>query len=282
MDTLTLRALPPGHCCTFAQSEFTLRKVPQYHTHDFHEFFCVEEGEGFHEINGQCLPLRAGDLVLVRAQDCHGFAARRDGGLLRIVNFAFFARHWDDFRHRYFGGEAGHFASPSLADRSYALAAPQLAEIKAAARHLRAGARGRLHVEGFLLAVLALLQEARFWKARGEAPVPGWIAHACLQIGRERNFAGGMPRLARLAGRSPAHVAREFRRHLAQTPTDVINRARMAYAADRLANSDDTILAVALDCGLHNVGHFYRLFRDRYGCTPARYRTGQRAAAGQA
>jgi AraC family cel operon transcriptional repressor len=87
-----------------------------------------------------------------------------------------------------------------------------------------------------------------------------------------------MPALARLAKRSPEHVAREFRRYLNWTPTDVINDARMSYAADRLAASDDKITTIALDCGLENLGHFYRLFQARYGCTPRAYRVRQNPA----
>ncbi len=136
--------------------------------------------------------------------------------------------------------------------------------------------RDRLQTETFLLSVLALLQADRF--STREKAAPAWIREACSAIGQNRNFAGGMPALARLAQRSPEHISREFRRYLDRTPTEVINDARTSHAADRLATTDDEILTIALDCGLENLSHFYRLFRARYNCTPRAYRLRQRSA----
>jgi AraC family cel operon transcriptional repressor len=178
-------------------------------------------------------------------------------------------------RARYFNGAPVFFSAPSLAARSYTLDEFQLAAIRQAASLLRSGLRDRLQAEAFLLNVLSLLKADRFNSELKAAP--DWLREACTSVGMNRNFAGGMPALARRAGRSPEHIAREFRRHLNRTPTDVINDARMSHAADRLATSDEDIVAIALDCGLENLGHFYRLFHARYGCTPRVYRVRQRA-----
>jgi AraC family cel operon transcriptional repressor len=274
MRTLTLDTLPSGHFCTFAQTEFVNTVPMETHDHDFHEFFWVEEGEGIHWLNGRPVPSWTGDLFLVRAPDFHTFSIPPSSRHWRIVNFAFFARIWTHVRQRYFGGVPVFFSAPSLAARRYKLDPDQLAAIRQAAAPLRSGLRDRLQTETFLLSVLALLSADRFHVEARTAP--DWIREACTAIGVNRNFAGGMPALARLAGRSPEHIAREFRRHLGRTPTDVINQARMSFAADRLASSDEEIVDIAFDCGLENLGHFYRLFRTRYGCTPRAYRLQQR------
>ena len=52
---------------------------------------------------------------------------------------------------------------------------------------------------------------------------------------------------------------------------------RAGLGEDRLATSDEPITSIALDCGLENLGHFYRLFHARYGSTPRGYRLRQRA-----
>jgi AraC family cel operon transcriptional repressor len=250
------------------------QKPGESHDHDFHEFFWIEEGEGTHWINGRPMPLHPGDLVLVRAPDVHCFTSRSPEPM-RLVNFAFHARVWTHMRRRYFNGASVFFSAPSLAARSYVLDEYQLAAIRQAASLLRSGLRDRLQTETFLLSVLSLLKADRFNAGLKAAPM--WLREACTAIGLDRNFAGGMPALSRLAGRSPEHIAREFRRHLNRTPTDVINDARMSHAADRLATSDEDIVAIALDCGLENLGHFYRLFHARYGSTPRAYRLQQRA-----
>jgi AraC family cel operon transcriptional repressor len=275
MATLTLDHLPAEHFCTYVHHDLLAAAPGNPHDHNFHELFWVEANGGIHWINGRPVPLRVGDLVLIRASDTHAFSTGPSGAPLRLVNFAFFAHIWTDLRRRYFGRAPVFFSNPSLAARTYALEEFQLAAIRQAAGLLRSGLRDRLQTESFLLGVLSLLQARGFHLGAGTAP--GWLREACAVIGRKPNFAGGMPALARLAGRSPEHVAREFRRHLGRTPTDVINEARMSYAADRLATSEEAIVAIALDCGLENLGHFYRLFHARFGCTPRAYRLRQRA-----
>lgn len=272
---LSLNHLPPDQFCTYAHHRIAPLLPHGAHTHDFHEFFWVEDNGGVHHVNGRVIALHRGDLVLIRASDRHAFSARAAGAPLGIVNFAFHARVWDHVRRRYFGGKAIFFSNPSLAARSYQLDAFQLAAIRQAAGGLRSGLRDRLQTETFLLSVLALLQADRF--NTREKAAPAWIREACSALGQERNFAGGMPALARIAERSPEHIAREFRRYLDRTPTEVINDARTSHAADRLATTDDKILTIALDCGLENLSHFYRIFRARYNCTPRAYRLRQRS-----
>ena len=274
MPTLSLADLPPDHFCTYLHHILDDRELGEPHDHDFHELFWVEESQGIHWINGQPLPLQGGDLILIHASDCHVFSSLPANPPLQLVNFAFHARIWTHLRKRYFDGAPVFFSESSLAARSYRLDEFQLAAIRQSASLLRSGLRDRLQTEAFLLSVLALLKADRFHA--GAKAAPGWIRETCTAIGSNRNFAGGMPALARLARRSPEHVAREFRRYLNRTPTDVINDARMSYAADRLATSDEEIATIALDCGLENLGHFYRLFRTRYGCTPRGYRLRQR------
>ena len=280
MYTLSLAHLPPDHFCTYVHHNLENRERGEAHNHDFHELFWVEESEGRHWINGREIPLRNGDLILIRASDVHVLSTAAQGSPLRVVNFAFPAPIWTHLRRRYFGDASIFFSNPTLGARSYRLDEYQLAAVRQAASLLRSGLRDRLQTETFLLSLLALLKADRF---NAEAKTaPGWIREACTAIGMNRNFAGGMPALARLARRSPEHIAREFRRYLNRTPTDVINDARMSHAADRLATSDEEILAIALDCGLENLGHFYRLFHARYGCTPRVYRLRQRSVVSPA
>ena len=41
--------------------------------------------------------------------------------------------------------------------------------------------------------------------------------------------------------------------------------------------TDRKILDIALECGLGNLGYFYRLFAKQYGLTPRQYRLRQQA-----
>jgi len=82
-------------------------------------------------------------------------------------------------------------------------------------------------------------------------------------------------------GHSLEHVTRQLKKHLHVTATDIVNQARMEYAACQLKMSDAKIIDISLECGYNNMGHFYKLFDKQFGVTPRRYRLKNRALAGQ-
>lgn len=137
--------------------------------------------------------------------------------------------------------------------------------------------RQRLFIERFLLNLL-------YWLVADAQPTlppdaPAWLRRACTEIAKPENFRQGAPVFAPLAGRSPEHVARVTRELLGETPSDYVNRVRMHHAARLLAMTDAKITDIALDCGLTNLSHFYRLFHRQFGLTPQAYWLQQRRAA---
>lgn len=91
----------------------------------------------------------------------------------------------------------------------------------------------------------------------------------------------GLPALAHRAGLSPAHFHRAFTTAVGETPRALVERLRLERAAFRLLLHDDTVLAIALDCGYTNHETFTRAFRRRFGVPPEvyRHRDRRRAAA---
>lgn len=271
MRTLTLGDLPAGHVCTFAHWQYPARAdEPEIHDHDFHELFWVEEGEGFSITNGERRPLAPGLLVLVRADDAHGFSPLREGRPVRFANFAFPRALWDAVRRRHFADRDTLFALPGHRDREWRLDPAALARVRSLAADLAAGHCGPLQAEAFLLGVLALLDALD--QRRVADAMPPWLADAVARVREPRHFVEGAPALARLAGKSPEHVARAVRRHLGKTPTDLVNEARLDHATRQLCTTSRPVADIVADCGLGNVGHFYKLFRARHGASPERYR----------
>ncbi|EIP97473.1 DNA-binding domain-containing protein, AraC-type [Opitutaceae bacterium TAV1] len=268
----------PYDVCRFARWRYSFIDIDRsIHTHAFHEVFWGEEGEGVHVINGDRRRLLPGVLVLIRREDSHGFSAAREGEHVRFSNFAFASELWERLHRRHFAGsrtgEAGRseerwFSEKDHRKREFLLDAAQVERLRAMAHDLDAGARDALSAEAFLSGVMALLVNAQ----HSRQALPEWLAVACKRIQEPEHFRGGTAELARLAGRSPEHVAREVQRLLKKTPTDVLNEARMTYAAHELNTTSREIIDIAADCGLENLGHFYKIFRRRFGVTPHRYR----------
>jgi AraC family transcriptional regulator, dual regulator of chb operon len=260
----------PADHCHFQVRRFTSGSSTGVHEHDFHEVFWIDDGQGWHLVNGERRRLSPGALTLVRSDDRHGFQAD-DGQSFRLVNVAFPRKTWRYLVRRYAPRE-GDPMTMALPAREFFLSAPHLTELGIMTGELVGGARGASSVERFLLNLLYLLTVSRP-AGTTASQAPAWLREACSGIGDPSVFRDGTAALVRLSGRSAEHVAREVRRWMGKTPTDVVNDARLAHAASRLTETDDAILRIAFDCGFENVSHFYRLFRARYGATPGQYRS---------
>ncbi len=257
----------PGEAYHFAQTELTAGNAARYHDHDFHELFWVTRGRGEHLLNGRTELLSAGRLFLIKPKDRHHVTGS-DAAPLGILNLAFPSRSWAEVRRRYFAREPDLYER-SPADRAWPLdARAQRALERWALRLATSAGRPRLVLDGFLMELPQLLHEP----AHGTKSVPEWLEQARSALAGPEQFAGGTVTLARLAGRSPSHVARAAVRYYGQTPTMLVNAARMEFSARQLSETLRPIVEIALDCGLNNLSHFYALFRKRFGVSPRRYR----------
>ncbi|MCE9615890.1 MAG: AraC family transcriptional regulator [Lentisphaerae bacterium] len=266
LDTFTR----PGECCHVARCQVAPARRAAPHRHDFHEVFWVEAGHGMHILNGRCEPLIPGHLVFVRAQDGHTFE-----GDSTIVNVAFATARWRDLERRY-----PDRAHPTA--RLTRLTPLDQRALDRDATALFAGNRDALSTDRILLNVLGLLRREPAGIPPSPATArPAWLARALLDVERDPRHFQSTRAFAELAGRSPEHVARALRRHTGQTPTQVINAARMRFASRRIIESGDKVLEVAMACGFESLGHFYRLFVETHGQPPHAYRQHQQSIVGR-
>jgi AraC family transcriptional regulator len=71
----------------------------------------------------------------------------------------------------------------------------------------------------------------------------------------------------------PGYLARAFREHIGMPIGAYAREIRLERAAADLSTTDDRILDIAIAAGFTDQSHLTRLFRRRFGVTPAQYRT---------
>lgn len=91
-----------------------------------------------------------------------------------------------------------------------------------------------------------------------------------LQAVMESNFTYPMnlDEYARLSGRSLSLFKKDFRKIYKTTPGRWLTQKRLEYGHYLLEKTDKSVTEVVLDCGLKNLSHFSRVFREEYGVTP--------------
>lgn len=270
MCIITWKSLHVGEqAYHIARITYNATSPPPAHTHDFVEILLVESGNGIHLVNGVEQPLRAGDLVFVRADDHHTFRVIR-GGMFTYVNLAFPMSTATFIHERYFPGESSFFRATGVLPACISANAEQLSALGDATNDLPTTPHTRLTLERYLINLCYTLTTPMTTVDAQHFPV--WIRELCQSLNDPAVLLEGVPALVHVAQRSAEHIAREVKRWTGSTPTQLVNAARLNQAAARLCMSDDTILQIALETGFGNLSHFYTCFRAKFAQTPRQYR----------
>ncbi len=98
------------------------------------------------------------------------------------------------------------------------------------------------------------------------------LLRAAGQLSQQLRGAPSLRRLAVVAGLSPSHLQREFKRLIGESPSHYLRRLRLLIAAARLLHDDAPLRRIADQTGFGSAEVLIRNFRTRFGCTPAQYR----------
>ncbi len=241
-----------------------------YHQHDFAEIFWLYTGTGRHRINGQIQELRAGQLVFIRPDDCHTLELIAPN-VMGLVNVAFPLSTLRHIQQRYFPRDKRWFWKKAELPEVCTLEPARLTRLQEWADALGDAPRTIFEIERFLLNVFHLVA-AGVERETLPPEAPDWLAAACVKIRERAQMQEGVAAWVRLAGRSPEHVARVTRQWLGLSPTEYVNQLRLDFLERQLRLTSHPILDLVLEAGFSNLGHAYRLFKNRYGLPPRQYR----------
>jgi AraC-like DNA-binding protein len=103
------------------------------------------------------------------------------------------------------------------------------------------------------------------------------LTQARDRIADDFDTAPGLRELARIAGLSPHHMLRAFRRRFGETPHDLLTRRRLE-AAKAALRAGRSVTEACFDVGYSSLGSFSASFRRRVGVSPSHYQRALRVA----
>lgn len=241
------------------------------HYHDYYEIFLVIKGRCSHTVNAAEYFLEDGHLVFIRDFDAHLYRSI-NGEYFEFINLAF-TRETFDAMTNYLGDTALCRALLQASTPPMVQLSPRDRERLFYAFSDAVSGPDTEAVRFKLRALLVQIFSEFFMFFRPEeSKIPVWLDTAYAQMQKPQNFTQGLSRLYALTGKSPAYLARCFRKYYGTTPTEFINESRLNYCASLLLCSNLSVTDICMECGFENLSWFYEVFERKFGLAPLQYR----------
>ncbi len=260
----------------------------QWHFHPEHQLTLVLKSYGHRVVGDNITPLTSGDMVLVGGNVPHvwhqdeGEPAAKDGVHAIIIRF----------RDEFLGHDFLH--TPEME--------PVRALLKRASRGLQITSKTRQSVASRMetlstsqgltrvIGLLGILDELAQSKDLKPVSSPGFRPELSAddqgRMGRVFEHIHGhlteeisRDSVAARASLSPGAFSRFFKTRTGKTLPQYVNELRVGKACSRLAETDDKVADIALDCGFQNLANFNRQFHRLMGASPREYRQQFRRSA---
>jgi AraC-like DNA-binding protein len=222
------------------------------------------EGTGFHTRDGrrQLLPPNSAFIDEIPGNFEYGFASEST----RPYRFAYIsmtgtpAFQWMKRIHESFGQVLDFGHDSSVADQMRAIVIP----------NEQSGWLDRYQKSALLYAILMQIHSVLMRSRIEQATRIRRATELIRQHARDPRF--GISQLARELDCSREHLARQFQEATGMSPLAYLSQMRLRLVANELRLGDDKLEAVARRCGFSSANYLCRMFRRRWGVTPAQYR----------
>lgn len=121
------------------------------------------------------------------------------------------------------------------------------------------------------LALFALVQPVLEQEYHGKS-TDGKIKALMAYIHEHYQGPVSVEQLAESAHISKRACFRLFQANLHMSPLEYMRSYRLQKACQMLAETEETVTQIAYSCGLGSSSYFGKVFRERFGCSPAEYR----------
>jgi AraC family cel operon transcriptional repressor len=255
--------LADGQAVHLTRATVLPRRPKDLHNHDYIELFWVQNGIIRHHAEDAVNNLTEGTLVIVPKGQTHALQGKGDDAMVVMLCLA--TKLTTSTAKRHPSCARVLHASETL---TFNRDSRQMAALNQAALRLERSKCDLLAAEAFLLPLLVDLLDGPDMD-----DAPAWLIKACTDAQDPAIFREGAAGFVTLTGKAHPHVSRTMKQITGQTPVQYINDLRMAHAARALTGSNDPLSEIADEIGLPNLSHFHKVFRAKFGVTPAQYRS---------
>lgn len=255
------------------------------HSHkDFAELVIVLSGEALHLVNQEQFHIKKGDVFVIHKQTSHGYQNVHN---FRICNIMY-QPEFIDFSKMDIGQTAGfhalfflepfytrisHFKSRLYLNTQELFSISEL--IKRIVEEYNSDKSGRQSMLQTLFIQL-VIRLSRYYetKEKNTNNDNQILALAQSLTYLKQHFRDNIlvSELAKNANYSHRHFTRLFKELYHTTPRNYIISLRLEYACELIQYSDKSISDIALESGFDNINYFYRIFKNRTGMSPRRWK----------
>lgn len=241
------------------------------HCHDYYEFFMVKQGDAHHIVNEQYQILSEGNLLFIRDFDYHDYK-RADNKYFEFLNLAIsremmnsvFEYLGDDFpKEEFLNSPMPPMVTLPVTEREKFFY--RLNELN------QTGDAKTVRLKLKTLLVDIFTNYFLTYPAK-TSNVPLWLEMTYEKMKNPKNFIAGVDRMYEISGRSREHLCRSLKEHYNTTPSVLVNDLRLEYCANLLINSNLSVTDICYSGGYDNLSWFYKVFCQKFGVTPSRYR----------
>lgn len=254
-----------------------------FHWHDELEIIYIESGSGTFQVNLESYEVKSGDILVIQPGTIHNGEGFKDAPLhckTIVFNLDMLKSIMVDatvlkFLNPIINKE---FCSTILINKNsigYSNIASSLKGILSSYENNSYGYQ--LEIKGLLFIFLSQLFSNKYFKVVATADSSKnkkveRLKSVIDYIQSNYNKPISIKELATVVNYSEFHFIRFFREQTGLTCVQYINLIRLDMASRLLKETSLSITEISLDVGFDNVSYFIRVFKNKYGLTPDKYR----------
>jgi len=257
-----------GFLCRYVKSD---TEIFGSHCHNYYELFIVLKGNVCHIVNSTEQHLHPGQLLFIRDFDFHNYRST-DGKYFEFLNIAFTIDYFDEMA-KYLGKKfpSDNLISAELPPCTY-LIEREKEKLFYEFTNLGSCIDEETAKIKFRTLLLDVFMKYFFDYKEEKNDIPLWLEITVEKMKKPLNFVKGSHQMYEISGKSREHLSRSLKKYYGVTISEFLNTLRLEYCINLLANSNLSVTDICYECGFENISWFYKIFEEKYGSTPSKYR----------